>query len=343
MTTSSNAPRMRRRVALSAGMELASVAHGPHSVLSVVTATAPSVDLRDWIVAHRSTVRDLLHDRGAVMFRGFPITGAGDFHDVVRAWSPRLLSYTYGSTPRSRSEVAGVYTSTEYPADQTIPQHNEMSYARVWPRYLWFYCARAADDGGATPLADSRRVARRLDPAVLASFAERGVRYVRNYGTGFDVPWRQAFETDSRTEVEALCRAQGIEFTWYGDDRLHTSQVCQAVVNHPDTGALLWFNQAHLFHTSALSDGVGAGLRDGDDSEIPRQAYYGDGGSIPDSVLDDVRSVYVGETVREPWRNGDVLLIDNMVVSHGRDPYQGRRRVLVAMTDEYPETTGEAR
>lgn len=345
MTTSSplGAPTKRRRVVVSTTQELVSVTHSPYSILSVIRPTAPSVDLAHWLRASRKRVEELLCDRGAVLFRGFQIPGPEEFRNVVRAWSQQLLSYTYGSTPRSRSTVTGVYTSTEYPADQSIPQHNEMAYARIWPKNLWFYCAQAAEEGGATPLADSHRVAARLDRTVLNSFAERGVRYVRNYGTGFDLSWQQAFETDSRTEVEALCQAQGIEFTWYGEDQLRTSQVCQAVIEHPVTGAELWFNQAHLFHTSALSDEVGAELLESDHSEIPRQVYFGDREPIADSVLDQVRAAYASETIREPWQNGDVLLIDNMLVSHGRDPYQGPRRVLVAMTDEHSECTGEPR
>lgn len=343
MTTSSSlgAQGARRRVAVSAARELVSVTHSPHSVLSVLRPTLPSVDLAHWVRENRKRVEELLCDRGAVLFRGFHISGPEDFHTVVKAWSPQLLNYTYGSTPRSRSAVAGVYTSTEYPADQTIPQHNEMAYARIWPTQLWFYCDKAAVEGGSTPLADSRRVAARLDRSLLRDFAERGVRYVRNYGTGFDLRWQQAFETESRTEAEALCQAQGIEFTWYGEDQLRTSQVCQAVIEHPVTGAELWFNQAHLFHTSALSDEVSAELLEADPADIPRQVYYGDGESIEDSVLDDVRAAYAAETVREPWQEGDVLLIDNMLVSHGRDPYQGPRRVLVAMTDEHNGFMGE--
>ncbi|MET9666782.1 TauD/TfdA family dioxygenase [Streptomyces sp. NPDC006475] len=339
MTTSSplGARGMRRRVAVSTRQELVSVEASEHSVLSIVRPTAPAVDLAAWIQMHRDRLEELLCARGAVLFRGFAIAGSAEFHEVVAAWSPQLLNYTYGSTPRSRAETAGVYTSTEYPADQTIPQHNEMAYARMWPKHLWFYCETAAAEGGATPLADSRRIAARIDPAVVRSFAERGVRYVRNYGTGFDLTWQQAFETDSREEVEALCRTQGIEFTWHGTDRLRTSQVCQAVIEHPQTRAQLWFNQAHLFHTSALAPEVCAELLEGDPSDIPRQVYYGDGEPIADSVLDEVRAAYISETVRELWQSGDVLLIDNMLVSHGRDPYVGPRRVLVAMTDEHSD------
>lgn len=345
MTTSSpvGAAATRRRVIVSGTQELVSVTHSPHSVLSMIRPTASSADLAHWLGASRKRVEKLLCDRGAVLFRGFQISGPEEFQQVVRAWSSELLNYTYGSTPRSRSTVAGVYTSTEYPADQSIPQHNEMAYARIWPKYLWFYCAQAAEEGGATPLADSHRVGTRLDRTVLDSFAQRGLRYVRNYGTGFDLTWQQAFETGNRAEVEALCQAQGIEFTWYGDDQLRTSQVCQAVTAHPVTGAELWFNQAHLFHTSALSGEVRAELLEGGHSEMPRQVYYGDGEPIADSVLDHVRAAYASETIREPWQNGDVMLIDNMSVSHGRDPYRGPRRVLVAMTDEYSGHAGGPR
>jgi alpha-ketoglutarate-dependent taurine dioxygenase len=345
MTTPSpfDARAARRRVAVSAAQERVTVAHSPYSIISVAQPVVPSVDLQHWVRASRDRVEALLGDRGAILFRGFQLSGPEDFQNVVRAWSPQLLNYTYGSTPRSRSAVAGVYTSTEYPADQSIPQHNEMSYALIWPKHLWFYCDTAARAGGATPLADGRRVINRLDGAVRSSFADRGVRYIRNYGTGFDLRWQQAFETDSRADVEALCRAQGIEFAWRGQDQLRTSQVCQAVIRHPGTGAELWFNQAHLFHTSALAADVRAELLAGDHSELPRQAYYGDGKPIADSVLDEIRAAYDSETVREPWQDGDILLIDNMLVSHGRDPYEGPRRVLVAMTDEHRQATGDRR
>jgi alpha-ketoglutarate-dependent taurine dioxygenase len=32
-----------------------------------------------------------------------------------------------------------------------------------------------------------------------------------------------------------------------------------------------------------------------------------------------------------PWQKGDVALLDNMKISHGRMPFEGDRRILVAM------------
>ena len=48
------------------------------------------------------------------------------------------------------------------------------------------------------------------------------------------------------------------------------------------------------------------------------------------------------ETVTFPWRRGDVLLLDNMLTAHGRRPFTGDRRVLVAMGNSYLDTLGRA-
>ncbi|MFC4530456.1 TauD/TfdA family dioxygenase [Sphaerisporangium dianthi] len=303
---------------------------------ALVRPNVPGVDLARWLQDNRDRVERLLAERGAIRFQRFDVTTAAGFETVSSALSPELLNYVYGSTPRSR-EKGGVYTSTEYPPDQTIPQHNEMAYSTRWPMKLWFYCQYPAAAGGETPLADSRRVLRRIDPALRSRFAGRGVRYVRNYGGGLDLSWQQAFETERREEVESTCRDLGIAYEWFADGRLRTWQVCQAVVDHPVTGEAAWFNQAHLFHPSSLPAEVRESLLDSAGEEnLPRNALYGDGTPIEESALEEIRQAFDAETVAEPWSAGEVLLIDNVLMSHGRRPYEGPRKVLVAMTDPNP-------
>ncbi|MET8155804.1 TauD/TfdA family dioxygenase [Sphaerisporangium sp. NPDC005289] len=327
------APR-RRAIRLS---ELDLVTIDTEGGLSVlVRPRVPGVDLARWLKDNHERVERLLGERGAIRFQGFDVTTAAAFESVSSALSPELLNYVYGSTPRSR-EKGGVYTSTEYPPDQTIPQHNEMAYSTRWPMKLWFYCQYPAAAGGETPLADSRRVLRRIDPALRARFAERGVRYVRNYGGGLDLSWQRAFETDDRGEAERTFRDLGISYEWFDGGRLRTWQVCQAVVSHPVTGEAAWFNQAHLFHPSSLPAEVRESLlASSGEEDLPRNALYGDGTPIEESALEEVRAAFAAETVAEPWSAGEVLLIDNVLMSHGRRPYEGPRKVLVAMTDPNP-------
>lgn len=270
---------------------------------------------------------------GGVLLRGFAPLGVAGFERFAADFGKPLLDYEFGSTPRSRVEK-GVYSSTEYPADQWIDQHNEQSYTLRWPASILFYCDVAPQSRGATPVADSRRVHARLDAALRARFAAHGVMYVRNYGNGLDVPWEQVFGTQDHREVERYCRANRIECEWLDDgETLRTRQVCQSEARHPVTGDRVWFNQAHLFHVSNLPPTVREALLEVvDEDRLPRNTFFGDGTPIDPSMLDDIRAVYRDTMLCFPWQAGDTLVLDNMLMSHGRAPFTGKRRVLVAMS-----------
>src|SRR5262245_57276551 len=120
--------------------------------LVVYRPTEEGVDVVRWVADNRVALAGVLDEYGAVLVRGL-VDSPELLDGVARAFGGELLAYTERSTPRS-SVRGNVYTSTEYPAHQTIPQHNEMSYANKPPRWLYFACARAAETGGATPLAD---------------------------------------------------------------------------------------------------------------------------------------------------------------------------------------------
>jgi alpha-ketoglutarate-dependent taurine dioxygenase len=300
----------------------------------LVTPSGPGA-LPDFARSSRALVDEELAKSGAILFRGFPVRSPGDFDRFVKLITPELVEYEFGSTPRSR--VSGrIYTSTEYPAHQQIPLHNEQSYTTEWPLKIWFYCARPALEGGRTPLCDSREVWRRIPPAIRERFAVRQVMYTRNYGNGLDVPWQKVFGTDDRAQVERFCRSAGIACEWKADGELRTRQVCQAVAAHPRTKDMVWFNQAHLFHVSNLEPAAREGLLAVlAEDELPRNAFYGDGASIEESVLDEIREVYRQVTVAFDWREGDLVLADNMLVAHGRTSFKGPRQVLVAMAEPY--------
>ncbi|MGK3988242.1 TauD/TfdA family dioxygenase [Sorangium sp. So ce136] len=295
------------------------------------------------VTAHAAAIRACAEEEltryGAVLFRGFAVRSLADFHAFVRLVTPELLDYTFGSTPRSHVQDR-IYTSTEYPAHQHIPLHNEQSYTLDWPLKIWFHCAQAAPEGGSTPLADSREVYRRIPPRIRERFAAKKVMYVRNYGNGLDLPWQKVFGTSDRAEVERFCRTAGIECSWKADGELRTRQVCQAVATHPRTGEHVWFNQAHLFHVSNLEPAAREALLSiFAEQDLPRNALYGDGSPIEGAALDEIRDVYRQLAVEFAWREGDVLLADNMLVAHGRAPYRGPRKVLVAMAEPYRAKT----
>jgi len=270
---------------------------------------------------------------GGVLLRGFAVPSVAHFQQFAAAFGHPLLNYEFASTPRS-TVGEGVYTSTEYPAHQHIPLHNEQAYTREWPMKIWFHCVTASRTGGETPIADSRAIYRGISPRIRERFDE-GLLYVRNYGD-FDVPWQKVFNTESRAQVEAFCRRAQIDWAWKDDGGLRTVQRCQGTEVHPRSGEKVWFNQAHLFHASNLQAEVRESLEEllGADS-LPRNVCFADGSPIDDAIFDEVRGVLAEQAVSFRWQDGDVLMLDNMLAAHARTPFQGPRKVVVAMAEPH--------
>ena len=204
---------------------------------------------------------------------------------------------------------------------------------------IGFFCVQPAVEGGETPLADSRRVFAQVDPEIRKEFIRKQVMYVRNYDDdALDLSWREVFQTDSRAEVENYCWKAGMKFQWNGKKQLRTSQVCQAVTEHPLTGEMVWFNHAMFFHVSSLESALFRSLTSGlKEVDLPFNVYHADGSAIDPIMLDEIREAYRQETVSFPWQKRDILMLDNMLVAHGRAPFHGPRKIAVAMSDPFDE------
>ncbi|MFJ8625997.1 TauD/TfdA family dioxygenase [Kitasatospora sp. NPDC093550] len=275
----------------------------------------------------------LLAREKALVFRGFGVTpeALGRVYDLLL---PNRLAYVHGNSPRTKVGQ-NVYTSTEYPQEFTISMHNEMSYAHAWPARLAFYCETAAETGGATPVVDGVRWLEALDPELREAFAG-GVRYLQNLhdGYGFGKSWQQTFETESRAEVEAFLGRSEAVWEWRKDGGLRVTQLRPATTRHPVTGTEVWFNQADQWHPAGLGDDTAARLAAVlAPEDLPQAVTLADGSPIPAEWVEQIRDRGLDSAVDVDWRRGDVLLIDNVLVGHGRRPFTGSRRVLVAMSD----------
>jgi alpha-ketoglutarate-dependent taurine dioxygenase len=294
------------------------------------------LDLADWAQRRREFLGEKLLKHGAILFRGFGVRSVSEFERFATALCPELFG-EYGDLPREA--IGGkVYGSTPYPSDQPILFHNESSHMHRWPMKIWFLCVQAAERGGETPIADCRAVYERLNPKLRQRFSEKGLLYVRNYTLGLDVSWQSFYGTDQRSRVEELCRQVGTDFEWTGGDGLRTRQRCPAVVRHPQTGEMSFFNQLQLHHVSCLAPAVRESLTSlMREEDLPRNVYYGDGSRIEDSVMDEISGIYRERAVAFPWRPGDVLMLNNMLVAHSRNPYVGVRKIVVAMGEMVQE------
>ncbi len=284
-----------------------------------------------WAEEHQHDIRSLIETRGAVLIRGLKVPGTTQFGKVLSTlFGSELLEYVYRSTPRTGLR-GNVYTATEYPAGEVIPQHNENSYSRNWPNRIGFMCLLLAETGGETPIGDSRVVYNLLPASVRDRFEEKGVMYVRNYST-LDLPWSVVFQTEDKGQVEEYCDANQLRYEWLENNSLRTSQVNPATASHPRTGEKIWFNQAHLFHASSLGKEIAETLLASlGEEKLPRNSYYGDGSPIEPESLEIIRAAYQQTRIKFAWQKNDLLLLDNMLFTHGRESYTGARKVLVGM------------
>jgi alpha-ketoglutarate-dependent taurine dioxygenase len=305
----------------------------PDQTLPLIMEPATDqVDLADWARNNRDYVAQKLHKHDGILFRGFNLKTPQDFERVAAGVYTELFS-EYGDLPR---EGAGgkIYTSTPYPEEKCILYHNESSHMNRWPTRISFFCVIAAKEGGCSPVVDCRKVYQQLDPVIREKFEQKGVMYVRNFSDGLDVSWQHFFQTDNRSEVEEICSKQSFICEWVGNDNLRVKQRCRAVLRHPVTGELSFFNQVQLHHVHCLDPDVRESLLSIFKREdLPRHVYYGDGSEIEDSVMDHVGETYEKNAVRFTWQEGDMVSLDNMLAAHARDSFVGPRKIVVALGD----------
>ncbi|WP_442738388.1 TauD/TfdA family dioxygenase [Streptomyces pseudogriseolus] len=303
--------------------------------LVIEADAAEKDDLVDHVKAHRASLRASLIEHGALLLRGFFVDGVGAFDAVVRELSGDPLAYTERSSPRSAIQ-GRIYTSTDYPPTEEIFLHNENSYQKTWPMALYFYCVQPPLTLGSTVLSSTRNVLARLDGSVREEFSRRGWQVVRNFRRGLGLTWQQVFNTEDRDAVLEYCSANDIEARWLPGDALRTTAVRAALHRHPVTGESVWFNHAAFFHVTTLAPEVRDSLREMfPEEDLPTNTYYGDGAPIPDDVIAHVRDCYRAATVRFDYQEHDVLVIDNMLTAHGREPFTGPRKIAVAMAEPH--------
>ncbi|MGE7989460.1 amino acid adenylation domain-containing protein [Pseudomonas sp. NPDC089554] len=286
-----------------------------------------------WAENNRERVEGWLREHGGILFRGFDLPTPADFERFCQALCPDLYGH-YGDLPKKEGGEK-IYKSTPYPKDRMILFHNESAHQHRWPRRQWFYCEVPASVGGATPIVDSRAVYRELPAWLQAKLRQKQLMYVRNFTANIDVSWQHFFRTESRDEAERICREGNIQFEWRGADDLHTRQVCPAVILHPLTGEASFFNQVQLYHPAFLDEDIRQQFLRAGEQALPRQVFYGDGSPLEAEAIEAINSAYDHCAVRFDWQRGDVVMLDNMLAAHARDPFDGERRIVVAMGEIY--------
>ncbi|KAI1483354.1 Clavaminate synthase-like protein [Daldinia eschscholtzii] len=279
---------------------------------------------------------------GTLLFRGLPIHDANDFSRFAHA---------FGYKPRPLL-APNVAPANESPKEVLIYNHNESPQVPHAPEYIFFYGHKVPEEGGETPISSSLELFHRAQqeiPEFVSALAEKGIlskvtyKTDRQYAGGSTL--KQAFgkeirdgddEATRRAKIEAqIARyGRGKHTTWEwtsddsdgsgsGDAGVVLTHRLPAIRTQPGTGLPTLFTGLAAYHKNARANAASG--------RNVTQQLFGDGTPIPEEHLAALARITDEIRVLHKWHRGDVLVYDNVIAQHGREPWQGEQSDRVVM------------
>lgn len=304
--------------------------------LDVIVETIKSLQQRD------GTLTKKLAQHGTLLFRGLPIHNAEDFSKFAHAfgYKPHEIIGIVVDRPLLAPNVA---PANEAPKEVLIYNHNESPQVPHAPEYIFFYGHHVPNKGGESPISSSLELFHRAQqeiPEFIAELTEKGIlsrvtyKYEKQYEGGSTL--KQAFgkeivdgdsEETKRRKIEAqIARyGRGKYTTWeWTDDGLVLTHRLPAIRTQPETNLpTLFTGLASYWKMNRVNSGGRKNVT---------QQIYGDGSVIPEKYLEHLAKITDEIRVLHKWETGDVLVYDNVIAQHGRQPWEGEQsdRVVLA-------------
>ena len=304
---------------------------------ALVTPSAPFSSIAELGEAVDCHISSQLETHGALLFRlGSAINSPIEFNTLIESLSSSPMHYTGGSTVRT-SVATNVLTASDDPPLVTIEPHNEMSYTADPPTRIAFYCMSTASHDGQTPIAKNEEILKNLiteSPALVAKFRTKGVQYTRylpDKSSGEFASWQTQFFTEDKATVESYAAAQNHAISFDSADNLTVTYTLPAFVNV--NGSEVFCNQAHCVHSSYWQEhpAYEAAAATRPEHMYPTHTAFGDGERISGEEMAALRAATWRACRAVTWEAGDVLVLDNLRVQHGRIGFEGDRKVFASI------------
>ncbi|HVT27211.1 MAG TPA: TauD/TfdA family dioxygenase [Lacipirellulaceae bacterium] len=309
-------------------------------VLLCNTTGATLADATAWIRGHRDELLEKSSQHGAILFRGMPLNSPEDCDAFVASFGLKNFPYIESLSNAVRvNYTERIFSANEAPADVNIYFHHEMAQTPIYPAKLFFFCQKAAEEGGETPLCRSDVLFDELSkrcPEFARNCEQKGLRYSNvmppdnDPKSGMGRSWKSTLRAETRGEAEARLREIGYDWEWLPDGCLRaTTPVLPAVRNLGD-GRKSFFNQL-----------IAAFQGWKDERNDPSKAIrFGDGSPLDRDAVNVATDLAYEMAFDLPWQQGDAVIVDNFVTMHGRRTFRGTRKVLASLAD--PHKHGDA-
>lgn len=297
----------------------------------VLENPAQDTDAVDWIREQRHSLLAQVESHGAVLLRGFNLTTDQDFDAAVSALDVPAFTYAESlSNAVRKNRTEKVFTANEAPPDIEIYLHHEMAQTPRYPSKLFFFCEQAPDQGGATPLCRSDLLLAEMKqelPVFVSQCEAKGVRYTNVMPEAADAQsgqgrsWKSTLNCDNRTQAEGRLGELGYQWQWLEDGSLKATTPVLPAIKVLESGTEVFFNQL-------IAAFMGWKDKRNQQNKV---VCFGDGSEITDLDMKYVADLAELFTYDLRWQTGDMALVDNFLVMHGRRPFAGDRKVLASL------------
>lgn len=291
-----------------------------------ILSPSPSLPTLASVVERTNLVTACLMS-GAILLRGF--TDARDSACLQTILPGHDFAYVGGAAPRTRVSE-GILTANDAPCDATIPFHHELAHAPQRPSHLLFHGMCPSASGGETVLTDSRRLARYVKqrwPHVACDLDD-GVVYRRTIPDVTDPTspigrsWQDVFGVTTRVDAERVMAMNRMSWKWSEEGLWTQSPPLPAFRHHPKSGECAFYNSLLAAYT---------GWNDARNTGSTSILFAKNERPIPVDFVEDVQRVAWEGRYECSWEQGDVLVVDNAITMHARNPFAGNRTIHVRM------------
>ena len=300
-------------------------------VLQCDSPTATLDDVVRWAEENRAELDRQCQTHGAILFRGFPMYEPEDFDKFIAAFDLENFPYAASLSNAVRTNYTPrVFSANEAPSSVTIFLHHEMAQTPIFPSKLFFCCWHPAEEGGATPLCRSDILFEQIQerfPQFANDCETKGLKYTNvmpaanDASSGMGRSWQSTFRVESREGAEARLIEYGYSWQWQEDGSLRATTPVLPAVREVSPGRKVFFNQL-----------IAAFCGWSDDRNDPSKAItFGDGSHLDRETVMEVANMAEQLTFDLPWQTGDVALVDNFLVMHGRRTFHGPRKILASL------------
>jgi alpha-ketoglutarate-dependent taurine dioxygenase len=253
-------------------------------------------------------------ERGVVLLRGFDL-GVEGFIEYTSALTPDFMDYSGGAYAREAIDgnetVLSVTGNRQFFA---VPLHGEMFYTKFRPTILWFYCISPPLGGGETTTCDGVAICEHLSPDTLRLFEQQDIKYIRSYDSE---TWKGIYLTEDPEKAAKICAERDTRFSYDAEsDSIRTEFQCSALARPLYTDRPAFVNNILPVCVQEANGNTHSLVRFADESRIPHD------------VIAEITEVADKLTLPVAWEAGDLIMVDNSRLMHGRHAFNDTQREI---------------